>query len=334
MRGAGGAFAARTKARATFCANIVAMLNDSHVPPPDDSLFAYVRDALESPIDCVIFTERRLSEVFGLRLTDGREIVAKMRPFSDRIQQCCEVQRKMFEAGYPAPEPLTPATAIDDWLVSIETYVPDGAMFVAGPDMAERFAQEYARFMTFVPDASDIGAIAPLPWVASGSGGSQLWPTPNEVDADLNAIDGPLWVDEAARFAKQRIARHDGAIVVGHGDWSCHNLQWRDRELYAVHDWDSIVTEPELVTAGVAAGFFPADGNPRATATVDQTRAFIDAYGIARGRTWSNDDREVMWAAGLWNRAYDAKQQTVQGEIRTLTREEALERMSLAGSSN
>jgi len=53
-----------------------------------------------------LFESAHLSIVVGLRLTDGREVVVKVRPPADRIQGCVSVQRHLWAAGFPCPAPL------------------------------------------------------------------------------------------------------------------------------------------------------------------------------------------------------------------------------------
>jgi hypothetical protein len=64
---------------------------------------------LGSPPADEMFRSGYLSTVIGLRLADGREVVVKVRPDSPRIAACVDVQRHLFQAGYPCPEPLTGA---------------------------------------------------------------------------------------------------------------------------------------------------------------------------------------------------------------------------------
>lgn len=64
---------------------------------------------LGSPLAGEIFRSGYLSVVIGLRLADSRAVVVKVRPASPRIAACVEVQRRLFESGYPCPEPLTGA---------------------------------------------------------------------------------------------------------------------------------------------------------------------------------------------------------------------------------
>jgi hypothetical protein len=96
---------------------------------------------LGSPPVGEIFRSGYLSAVIGLRLGDGREVVVKVRPDSPRVAACAEVQRRVFQAGYPCPRPLTGAAAIGDDVATAEAYVPGGAMLPSadhGPQAEQR----------------------------------------------------------------------------------------------------------------------------------------------------------------------------------------------------
>lgn len=53
-----------------------------------------------------LFEAGYLSTVKGLRLTDGREVVVKVRPSESRLAGCAAVHRALWTAGFPCPEPL------------------------------------------------------------------------------------------------------------------------------------------------------------------------------------------------------------------------------------
>lgn len=120
--------------------------------------------------------------------------------------------------------------------------------------------------------------------------------------------------------------------MIGHGDWHPENLCWQGSRLIAVHDWDSVICQPEPAIAGLAAVSFLGIGGPGPLADVADSAAFVDAYQDARGRRWTAADHAASWAAGLWQRALDARTQSLSGDPgQILTRAEAQARLRLAG---
>lgn len=111
------------------------------------------------------------------------------------------------------------------------------------------------------------------------------------------------------------------------------NLHWIGDRLHAVHDWDSVIAQPEAAIAGHAAAVWSGTGGPGEVASILQTEEFLDGYSRARGQAWSRQELEASWAAGLWNRAFDAKKASLVGDDTDLilTRSEGAERARRAG---
>jgi hypothetical protein len=110
-------------------------------------------------------------------------------------------------------------------------------------------------------------------------------------------------------------------------------LRWIDRRLHVVHDWDSVIAQPEVAIVGQAAAVWPGTGLPGEVATVQQTEQFLAAYERTAGHSWSDQHLRAAWAAGLWTRAFDAKKASLVGAdpAAALTKAEAKERSRLAG---
>ncbi len=88
-----------------------------------------------------LFRSGHLSAVIGLRLADGREVVVKVRPDSPRMAGCVEVQRRLLQAGYPCPRPLTGVTSFDGDIATAETSVPGGDDVPSAEHAALAFAE-------------------------------------------------------------------------------------------------------------------------------------------------------------------------------------------------
>jgi hypothetical protein len=290
---------------------------------------------LGSPPADEIFRSGYLSVVIGLRLADDREVVVKVRPDSPRIAACVEVQRRVFQAGYPCPRPLTGAAPFGGDVATAEAYVPGGAMLPGAGHAARAFAEAFARLIRLAPRPAEVSTLAPAPsWAAWNHAGDGLWPCPEDPDVNLNEVAGPEWIDDAGRRARDRLRASEPEAVIGHGDWLAGNLRWIGDELLVVHDWDSMTADSEAVLAGFAAALYSAVRDDE-LATVGDTERFLVAYCHARGREFSAGELERSWAAGVWTRAYDAKYQHTAGQpITSLSEDEARERIRRTGAGS
>jgi len=270
-----------------------------------DALAVWCRRWLGAPPAAQLFEAGNLSTVKGLRLADGREVVIKVRPSEPRLAGCAIVHRALWAAGFPCPEPL------------------------AGPQPLGGHA---ATAETLVPGAGEPPPTAQPSWASWDHPGPGLWPAPEDRDVDLNAYPEPRWLARVAAAVRGHLRGHAGDRVIGHGDWLPENLSWHGPHLIAVHDWDSVICQPEPAIAGLAAASFLGIDDPTAMANVEQSAAFLDAYQQARGRGWARGDYAACWAAGLWQRAFDAKARSLDGDPeQILTRHDARARLRLAG---
>jgi hypothetical protein len=258
--------------------------------------------------------------------------VVKVRPGSPRIAACTEVQRRLFESGYPCPEPLTGAAPFGDGVATAEAYVPGGTPLPGADRSAWAFAGAFARLVTLAPRPAEVPALDPPPsWADWNHAGAGLWPHPEDPDVNLNDVAGPAWIDDTGRRARDRLRAGASEAVIGHCDWLAANLSWNGDEPLVVHDWDSVTADSEAVLAGFAAALY-STVSVRQLATVEETQRFLMAYREAHGRELSADELERSWAAGAWTRAYDARYQHAIGQpVRSLTENEARERLRRAG---
>lgn len=280
-----------------------------------------------------IFRSGYLSAVIGLRLADDREVVVKVRPDSPRIAACVEVQRRVFQAGYPCSEPLTGAARFGDDVATAEAYVPGGAMLPSSGHAARAFAEAFARLIRLAPRPAEVSTLDPAPpWAAWNNAEDGLWPCPEDPDVNLNEVAGPEWIDDAGRRARDRLRGSASEAVIGHCDWLAGNLRWSGEALLVLHDWDSMTADSEAVLVGFAAALYSTISADE-LATAEDTERFVVAYCRARGQEFSADELERSWAAGVWTRAYDAKYQHAVGQpITSLSEDEARERIRRTGT--
>jgi hypothetical protein len=267
--------------------------------------------------------------VIGTRLADGREVVVRVRPAAPRIAACTQVQRRVFDSGFPCPQPLAAPAPLGEYEATAESYIAGGAMLPGSSRAAQPFAAALAQLVHLAPPPRQVPSLTPAPaWTAWNHNQGGLWPWPEDLDVDLNQVDGFGWIDAAGQAARHKLQEGQDQAVIGHGDWITGNLRWHGNRLLVAYDWDSLIADSEAVIAGLAAAIYLYP----ALATVTETRDFLDAYATARGRPFSPGELQRCWAVGLWTRAFDAKQQQAAGQpIISLTQDEAHERLRQAG---
>ncbi len=297
-----------------------------------DALADWCTRWLGAPPAAELFSAGYLSAVTGLRLTDGREVVVKVRPSGSRLAGCAAVHRALWRAGFPCPEPLVDLQPLSGYAASAEVLVLDIDQPPEG-ELAVLSAAALARLVELAPDPGSVPSLMPSPsWVGWDHTEPRLWPRPEDRDVDLNDHQEPQWLDRVAAAVRDRLRGYAGDPLIGHGDWHPENVRWQGPELIAVHDWDSVICQPEPAIAGFAAVSFLGIGGETPLASVEDSAAFLHAYQQARGCHWTSQDHAALWAAGLWQRAFDAKTRSLDGDPeQILTRHEARARLHRAG---
>lgn len=300
----------------------------------DDVVGRWIVGSLAADPVSVVFEAGHLSRVRGVRLSDGRTVVVKVRPFESRLFGCSAVQARLAGCGFACPAPVAGPDRVRAWAISAEAYLPGGEQLAtsvgAGP-----FAALLARLVAAATGAVDAASLRPAPpWCAWDHDGQELWPDRDDQGRDLNRIDGPAWLDASARAVRGLLLRADlGATRIGHGDFESQNIRWAGHAPLAVHDWDSVIAQPEIAIAGLASAVWAARGKEGQSADIGQSEAFLDAYQDAAGLQWSAPQTRLAWAAGLWVRLFNAKKDAAIGGGAQLDRlaDELDERMDRAG---
>jgi hypothetical protein len=286
-----------------------------------------------APVD-VLFEHRSISQVFGLRLADGREVVVKLREDDGRAESCVAAQTLLAERGFPCPRPITPVVRVGETAVHAEESRPGGELLRGDtPDVAVRYAAVFARLMA---ELATVTVEPPLPnprWARWDHDDPGLWPEIGFLDERDQSVV-PAFVLDTAERVRKRLREAELPCVLGHADFEAQNLRWRDGEVWAVHDWDSLAWQPEAALAGAAAATF-ANVPPPHLPPVESSEAFLQAYQELRGREFTVREREVAWAAGLWTAAHNARWEALHGAAPVSgdgVRAQAAERLRRAGA--
>ncbi|MEV4313461.1 hypothetical protein [Actinocrispum sp. NPDC049592] len=280
---------------------------------PPDWLRGWCLDHLAGEPAEVLFRLRQISMVFGLRLTNGVEVVVKAREDDGRAGSCVAAQMVLAERGFPCARPLTPVVGVGDLAVHAEEYRPGGdVLYGDSPDVAVRYAEVFAWLMT---DLADVTVAPPLPsprWSRWDHTDPGVWPAIDFLDdRDQSAV--PDFVVNTADRVRKRVLAAGLPCVLGHADFEAQNLRWHGDRIWTVHDWDSLAWQPEAALAGLASGAFANSGQPT-LAPIESSEAFLATYQDARGRVFTDEELEVAWAASLWTPAHNARWEVLHGD--------------------
>jgi hypothetical protein len=300
--------------------------------PGSDDIAGWCDQHLNARPEAELFSSGHLSFVTGLRLSDGREVVIKARPPLARLDSCYRIHRHLYDRGYPCSEPLVAPQSLGSLVATAEAYVSFGGSMPETPQRPRLFAEALRRLVAAAAGFNEPFDLSPdPPWVGWDHDEPGTWPPADDRDDDLNANPGPPWLDDIGRRLRGRLLADTGRKVIGHGDWWQPNIWWRGDELACVHDWDSLVYLSEAAIAGAASSSFSV--REWGAVSVEESEAFLDAYEAARGELWSRDEREVAWAAGLWQLAFNAKKDLYEGVTLNLdhVRDFGPERLRRAG---
>jgi hypothetical protein len=304
------------------------------VPSDDlpDWLPAWCLDHLGAEPVGVLFRAQQVSMVFGLRLAGGTDVVVKARADEGRAVSCVAAQARLAGRGFPCARPLTPVAAAGSLAVHAEEFRPGGEVLHGdSPDVAVRYAQLFAWLMAELAEVNVAPPLPNPPWVRWDHTDSGVWPAIGFLDnRDQSAV--PAYVAATAARARRRILAAALPCVLGHADFEAQNLRWRGREVWAVHDWDSLAWQPEAALAGAASGAFASAGPPM-LAPIESSEAFLRAYQDIQGRLFTAVEREVAWAASVWMAAYNAREEALHGSTSVggdALRAQAAERLRLA----
>jgi hypothetical protein len=297
-----------------------------------DWLPAWCLDHLGGEPADVLFQLQQVSMVFGLRLPGGRDVVVKARADDGRAVSCVAVQARLAERGFPCARPLTPVVRVGSLAVHAEEFRPGGEVLHGdSPDVAARCAAVFARLMAELADVTVAPPLPNPPWVRWDHTDSGVWPAIGCIDyRDRCAVPAYL-VDTAVR-ARGRLLAAGLPCVLGHADFEAQNVRWHGREVWAVHDWDSLAWQPEAALAGAASGAFASAGPPM-LAPIESSEAFLVAYQDIRGRLFTAVEQEIAWAASLWMAAYNVWEALLHGDSpvsRDALRAQAAERLRRA----
>jgi Phosphotransferase enzyme family len=271
----------------------------------------HVQGRLSTTVRDVFLRTGRVTAVYGLRLNDGSVLAAKVHrhPVSlARLAAATTCQRILANAGFPCPVPVDGPATNGSHAVVLESWMDVGERAdAADPAIRLAMARALAEQMDILKSVPPGLLADDRPAWTVFEGGP--WPTPHDAIFDFTTTPpGFEWLERIAQDAADVLHRRGKAAVIGHGDWVCQNMRFRDGAVTAAYDWDSLIGACEPVIAGLSAGAFPEGGTSGGDApTPAEVAMFLTDYDGVRGTRFSGREQARAAAAATWVLAYNAR---------------------------
>lgn len=253
------------------------------------------------------FHESSIGSVTGVDLADGRAVVVKgyrstwAGPYLPAVRR---IQAVLAVAGFPCPEPLAGPVPVLAGLAVVDGLLPDpGSRAATASTMgasARGLAEQIARCR-----AVDRAGLDPHPLDPELG---DLYPVPHHPRFDFaSTTDGAQWIDDLTRAARAVTDDPSGELVIAHGDWTARNVRFDEHRVLAAYDWDSLVVAAEPLAVGRAAATWSFLDGAEPAPTVEEVAAYTAHYEVARGRSFTVDERRTVGASVLGVLAYAAR---------------------------
>ncbi|GLV60611.1 hypothetical protein KDH_74300 [Dictyobacter sp. S3.2.2.5] len=271
----------------------------------------HVRNRLTLGVRAVLFRTGRLAAVYGLQLTNGSKIVAKVHRSADIDQLGAAVtcQRLLADAHYPCPLPLDGPVEADGRVVLLETLLDQGEQGDAhNPATRRTIARSLAEQIHILRAVPELRAhlLTPIAWANYSSG---PWPIPHDSIFDFTTTPpGFEWLDRIAGQAATILMPRKQPDAIAHSDWVCQNLRFTEKGVSAAYDWDSLLAESEAVLVGVSAGAYTEGSRSGDDApTPEEVVGFLSDYDAHRDTPFSKQEQAAAAAAATWVLAYNSR---------------------------
>jgi hypothetical protein len=275
------------------------------------SIDEFCRHTLGAGVGRALFYRSSIGAVAGLELDDGRRVVVKAHQPEwprARLTEIARLQHHLASNGGLAPAILTDPSSLGRGLAIVETYVEQG-IARDGHEGAIRGALAtslHAVVGALEPFVATSGLPSSLLSLPAGT----LWPTPHSRLFDFETTRaGAADIDALAADARARLTPA-GRTVLGHGDWRAEHVRFEGSTPVVAFDWDSLCKGPEPALVGSAAHGFCADWSRSDHAqapSLDEARAFVSAYEVARGRPFDGGERRLCGGTFAYSVAYAAR---------------------------
>ena len=180
--------------------------------------------------------------------------MVKVRPDSPRLAGCVEVQPRMFDAGFPCPQPLTGVARLRRGRGNRRVLRPGRCHFPARSTQRDS-SRKRSHAWSARPLPAEVASLSPAPSWQTGTTtrGAVAGPEGSDINlAEIPVRSGLMMSADVPVTACKQVRPRPLSVTATGLPGTCAG---RDA-LLVVHDWDSIIVESEAVLVGFAAALF------------------------------------------------------------------------------
>jgi hypothetical protein len=262
------------------------------------------------------FYRSSVGSTHAVTLQDGRELFIKVRLPPDvnadlsldrkSLELICAVMTWLADRSFPCPKPILGPTPVGRSLATVDEFLDCGHRGNGfEPECRKAIASSLAQLIELL--RAFPGDVSRLKHFRRGR---LLYPQPHSKLFNFEkTAHGAEWIDAFARRAREAEAAQ-GKRLLGHADWRVEHLRFEAGSIVASYDWDSLAFRPETELVGASVFGFTADWTiegVRRIPRADDIRSYIADYEAARGRSFSNRERQSLFAYCVYSIAYGAR---------------------------
>jgi hypothetical protein len=297
-----------------YKADLASLLGDRGFEEIERWVDELTQAELGVPPSGALFAKKSAGAVFGIVLESGEPAVLKLFNRSLGHSELSAMHRCLAVAaaqGFPIARQRSEIFEADDGVFGAFYGYLDGAHGNPhDPPVRRELSRSLAQLNALLAPLDTTGL--PL----SPGRQAALWPAPNHIweTREIDDEDG-RFIAAHARAAQLVLKNSKLPLLATHSDWGVNNVRFRDDEVCAVYDSDSVHAGGEAECVGRAAAQFTAQWDIPAvlTPSADEAQAFVDEYQAARGRKFSRAERAAAAAAARYAVARAARLEHLSG---------------------
>jgi hypothetical protein len=261
-------------------------------------LQALLHQALEREIDTLLFVEGEQKQVWGLKMTQGDDLVIHFYPpecSGETLTTLLQIQKLAHAQKFQAPQTLLPPHAFGQCQISVELCLLGSRK--PHPHQngdIQLMAQTLARLHQVTCTLHALPALPQMQIPCQTHLFSGAAPKERRSETE--------WLGALRHALQRRLRQETGRLVLSPLYWTPSQLQIKHQELAAVYSWSKLILQPELWALGraMASLGFLSQTEPGQPASTIEMQRFLATFCEVRGVPFLASELRYLEACLTW----------------------------------